>query len=192
MRAVDWVSEINSDFNSKRGDVSPGSTGRPVINNAILSALSLSEFDPLRGYLRPVLLERGTVLNEANKPIEHVNFVETGIVSLMTLARGSMLETAMVGRHGAVEASVALGERTSIHKSIVLVPGKALRIRVEDPQRSMTERPQIRERLLRYVQSLMIHGSPGHHRERRFKMAIVLSSSTRTEHENLVWSAPRE
>jgi hypothetical protein len=71
-------------------------------------------------------------------------FVETGIVSLMTLSSGSMLETAMVGCHGAVGASVALGATTSMHRSIVSVPGNAFRIRVDDLQQSMDERPQIR------------------------------------------------
>jgi hypothetical protein len=55
-----------------------------------------------------------------------------------------MLETAMVGCHGAVGASVALGATTSMHRSIVSVPGNAFRIRVDDLQQSMDERPQIR------------------------------------------------
>lgn len=49
--------------------------------------------------------------------------------------------------------------RTSIHRSVVLVSGKALRIRVADLQRSMEDRSQIREHLLHHVRSLMIHGA---------------------------------
>jgi CRP-like cAMP-binding protein len=130
-----------------------------TIRNSFLATLSLPDFDPVRAFLQPVSLEAGTVLHEPNKRIEYVSFIETGLVSLMTLASGSMLETAMVGRHGAVGASVALGASASMHKAIVSIPGKALRIRVEDLQRSMDERPQIREHLLRYVRSLMVHGS---------------------------------
>jgi CRP-like cAMP-binding protein len=130
-----------------------------TIRNRILTTLSLLDFDPLRAFLQPVSLEEGSVLHEPKKQIEYVHFVETGIVSLMTLAGGSMLETAMVGCHGAVGASVVLGARASMHKSVVSMPGKALRIGVEDLQRSMNERPQIREHLLRYVESLMVHGS---------------------------------
>src|SRR5689334_13162120 len=130
-----------------------------IIRNRLLASLALPDFDPLRTFLQPISLEAGSVLHEPNKRIEHVNFVETGIVSLMTLASGSMLETAMVGCHGAVGASVVLGARVSMHKSVVSMPGKALRISLEDLQRSMNERPQIREHLLRYVQSLMVHAS---------------------------------
>jgi CRP-like cAMP-binding protein len=131
----------------------------PSIKNSILATLSLPDFDLVRSFLQPVSLEKGAVLNESNKRIEYVNFVETGIVSLMTLASRSMVETAMVGCHGAVGASIVLGVPTSMHKSIVSVPGKALRIRVDDLQRSMDERPQIREHVLRHVQSLMVHSS---------------------------------
>jgi CRP-like cAMP-binding protein len=159
--AAESARNIESDHVLRLGDAIPlsGLSRQPPIKNSILATLSLSDFDPVRAFLQPVSLERGSVLNEANKLIEYVNFIETGIVSLMTLASGSVLETAMVGRQGAVGASIALGARSSIHKSIVLVPGRALRIRVEDLQRSMEDRPQIREHLLRYVQSLMIHGS---------------------------------
>ena len=132
---------------------------RSIVKNRILEGLSLSDFDCIRPFLEPVALKERSVLHEADKRIEHVNFIETGIVSLRTLAIGSVLETAMVGCYGAVGASIALGAETSLHRSIVLVPGHAMRISTGDLQRSMHERPQIREHLLRYVQSLMIHSS---------------------------------
>jgi CRP-like cAMP-binding protein len=132
---------------------------RPVVKNRILAGLSPSDFGSIRPFLEPVTLKGRSVLHEANKRIEHVNFIETGIISLRTLASGSVLETAMVGCYGAVGASIALGADTSLHRSIVLVPGNALRIRTDDLQRSMHERPQIREHLLRYVKSLMNHSS---------------------------------
>ncbi|PIT06094.1 hypothetical protein TSA1_15305 [Bradyrhizobium nitroreducens] len=131
----------------------------PAIRNGILTKLSLSDFDSLRSYLQPIVLDRGSVLNEAHREIEFIYFVETGLVSLLTFSRGNILETGLVGRHGAVDASIALGVGTSIHKSVVLMPGKALRVRGEDLQRSMQSRPLVRERLLHYVQSLMIHGA---------------------------------
>lgn len=132
---------------------------RPIVTNSILAGLSLSDFDCIRPFLEPVVLKERSVLHEPNKPIDHVTFIETGIVSLRTLAIGSVLETAMVGCYGAVGASIALGAGTSLHRSVVLVPGNGLRIRTGDLQRSMRERPAIREHLLQYVQSLMIHSS---------------------------------
>ncbi|MEY2485256.1 MAG: hypothetical protein QOH39_904 [Verrucomicrobiota bacterium] len=133
------------------------SSRRP--KNVILGNLSLVDFVCLRPFLECVALKERVVLQEPNKRVEYINFVETGIVSLRTLATGSVLETAMVGRRGAVGASVVLGAVTSMHQSVVLVSGAALRIRVDDLHRLMHELPRIRDHLLQYVQALMIHGS---------------------------------
>jgi CRP-like cAMP-binding protein len=135
------------------------SNRRPAIRNCILKNLSPSDRSFIGSFLEPISLSVTTVLQEPNKRVEHVSFIETGIISLRTLATGSILETAIVGCHGAVGVSVALAGGTSMHRSIVLFPGKALRIRADDLQRCMRERPQIREHVLRYVQSLMIHSS---------------------------------
>jgi CRP-like cAMP-binding protein len=127
------------------------------VRNGILERLSPGEFEHIRSFLQPVALKERSVLQEPNRRVEYVHFVETGVVSLMALASGSMLETAMVGSQGMVPASIALGSSTSSHRSIVLVSGSALRIRADDLQRSMHERPLIREHLLQYVHSLMAH-----------------------------------
>jgi CRP-like cAMP-binding protein len=127
------------------------------VRNAILRGLPLRDFEHIRPFLQPVTLKERSVLQEPNRRVEYVHFVETGLVSLMTLASGRLLETAMVGSQGAVSASIALGSNTSSHRSIVLVSGNALRIPADELQRSMHERPQIREHFLRYIHSLMIH-----------------------------------
>jgi CRP-like cAMP-binding protein len=130
-----------------------------TVRNCILRSLSFSDFSHIRPLLQPVVLNERSVLQESNKRIEYVSFIESGIISLRTLAIGCTLETAFVGYHGAVGVSVALGGETSIHRSIVLARGSALRIRADDLQRAMLEQPQIREHLLRYVQALMIHNT---------------------------------
>jgi CRP-like cAMP-binding protein len=131
---------------------------RPI-RNRILRSLPLSDLACIRPYLQPVLLPERLIMQEPNKPVEHISFIETGIVSLRTIAAGSILETAIVGCHGAVGVSIALCGQTSNHQSIVQIHGSALKISAADLQRSMHERPRIREHLLRYIQSLMIHSS---------------------------------
>lgn len=132
---------------------------RQFVRNRILGSLSPSAFDYIRPLLEPVSLKERSVLQEPNRQVEYVNFIETGVISLMTLAAGNILETAMVGPRGVAPVSVVLGGRTCGHRSTVLVAGNALRIRVDDFERSMHECPELREQLLRYVQALMIHGS---------------------------------
>jgi CRP-like cAMP-binding protein len=132
---------------------------RAIIRNGILSNLAVREFARIRPYLQPVQLKEGAVLQEPKKRIQHVHFIEAGMVSLRTLATESILETALVGRYGAVGASVVLGAKVSMHQSFVLVPGSAFRIPADDLCRLVCEGSQIRETLLQYIHALMIHGS---------------------------------
>ncbi|WGS03040.1 helix-turn-helix domain-containing protein (plasmid) [Bradyrhizobium sp. ISRA443] len=94
------------------------------------------------------------VLHEPKRCVEHVYFVESGLVSLRIVAAGSMLETAVIGYRGVVGASLLWGSHLSTHQSVVLFPGRAHRIRVEELRRVMKERPECREHLFRYVQAL--------------------------------------
>jgi CRP-like cAMP-binding protein len=154
----------------------------PPIGNSILRSLSSLDLDLIRPFLVPIKLNERSILQEPNKPVEYVNFVETGIISMMTLAGGSFLETATVGFRGFAPVSVVLGAAASAHRSVVLVSGSALRIRADDLGRVMRERPSIRERLLLYVQSIMIHGSQTalcgvrHQLEQRLSCWLCLAS----------------
>src|SRR5882724_3093298 len=120
-------------------------TQQQLVRNCILGGLSPIDLDYLRSLLQPVRLPERSVLQEPNKQVEYVNFIETGLVSLMTLAAGNILQTAMVDSRGIAPVSVVLGARTCGHRSTVLVSGTALRICTEDLKRSMHERPQLRE-----------------------------------------------
>jgi CRP-like cAMP-binding protein len=133
----------------------------PTIRNSILGSLAPIEFFSIGSQLEPVDLKERTVLQESRKRIEYVYFIEAGLVSLRTHTTGSILETAMVGRHGAVGASVAVGAEMAFHHSIMLVAGSALRIRVNDLRRLMLEHPLIRQHLLHYIQALIIQVSQG-------------------------------
>jgi CRP-like cAMP-binding protein len=131
--------------------------GRP--RNLILRSLRISDFLCLRPFLECLPLKEHRILQEPRRPIDYVNFVETGIVSLRTISADCVLEIAMIGSEGAVGMLTALGASTSIHQSIVLVAGRAFRIRVDVLQRLMQERPAIRDHFLSYVHALMVHSS---------------------------------
>ena len=132
---------------------------RPVVKNKILASLPPADFACIGPYLRHVAFKKRAILQDRQKPVEHVNFIESGIVSLRIMATGSVLEIAMVGYHGMVGVSVLLGAETSVHQSIAAIPGSALSIRADDLRRLMQERPLIREHLFRHVQVLLIHSA---------------------------------
>jgi CRP-like cAMP-binding protein len=135
------------------------SNKRHLVRNAILAGLSAQEMAAISPFLEPIVMKDRLILHESNKSVDRVYFIETGVVSLRMVAAGSILETAVVGYQGAVGASSVLGAHMPISQSVVLFPGSALRIDVDDLRRVADERPQIRERLARYVRALAVHSA---------------------------------
>ena len=130
---------------------------RTLIKNAILASLSPACFAAILPFLEQVTLKERLSLQGPRKPVEHVYFVESGIVSLRTVASEGFAELATIGVQGAVGVSCLLGGHLPAHQSIVLLPGSAIRIRTEDFWRVFGEYPEFRYRLLRYAQGLVIH-----------------------------------
>lgn len=155
---------------------------RSFVKNSILARISLQDLAAIGEFLEPFVLRERTVLHEPKKSLDHVYFIESGLVSLRIVAAGSILETAVIGYHGAVGASSLLGGHLPTHQSVVLFPGSAHRIRVEDLRRLMTDRPGIREQLSRYAQALSLHSAQAglcgvrHDREKRLACWICLAS----------------
>jgi CRP-like cAMP-binding protein len=133
------------------------SNRRPFVKNTILASLSLPDLASIGPFLEPIPLKERMSLQEPRKPVQHVYFVESGIISIRIVAAGSILETAVVGYRGAIGISFLLGGHIPTHQSVVLFPGSALRIRADDLRRVMDGRPKILDHLSQYVQALNMH-----------------------------------
>ncbi|WOH80322.1 Crp/Fnr family transcriptional regulator [Bradyrhizobium sp. BEA-2-5] len=130
---------------------------QPVVKNAILARMPLQDLAAIGAVLEPVILQERMVLQEPKGELEHVYFIESGLISLRIVAEASILETALIGYRGAVGASILLGGHVSTHQHVVLFRGTAYRTRVEDLRRLTNERQDIAAPLLRYVQALNLH-----------------------------------
>lgn len=164
------------------------SNSRSIVKNEILASISLQDLAALGEFLEPIVLRERMVVQEPKRHLDHVYFVESGLISLRIVAAGSILEMAVIGNRGAVGASLLAGGHLSTHQSVVLFPGSAHRIRVEDLSRVMNERPEIREHLSRYVHALNLHcahmGLCGvrHDREKRLACWLCLASDALDAH----------
>ncbi|EHR01089.1 Crp/Fnr family transcriptional regulator [Bradyrhizobium sp. WSM471] len=132
------------------------SRARSFVKNDILSRFSLQDLAAAGELLEPIVLKDRMVLQEPKRRVDHVYFIESGLISLRVVAAGNILENAVIGHQGAVGASLLVGGHLSTHQSVVIVAGSAHRMRIEDLRRVMHERPEIREHLLRYVQALSL------------------------------------
>ena len=101
-----------------------------------------------------------TLLQHAGVPIEHLYFVEEGLVSVLAKTdERNAVEVWSIGREGAVGSTVALGIKTSTLSHFVQIGGSALRIGVQDLNRAMSEIPSLRAVLHGYLHSTLVQSS---------------------------------
>ena len=123
--------------------------------NRLLASLSSEVFSALAPQLKTVELRFGDVVAEAGAPIRRVYFPYAGVISLVVeLDVGAMIETAMVGRDGALNAASALDGKISLNKGIVQLAGSAGTLEVDQLRRLANEFEVFRSLLIRHEQVL--------------------------------------
>jgi CRP-like cAMP-binding protein len=98
------------------------------------------------------------VLTMPGQPIEHVYFLEGGVASVVsTSAESVMTEVGIFGREGLSSLPVLLGSDRSPHETFIQVDGaSAYRIAVDPFRDAIAQSLQLRDLLLRYVQTFLI------------------------------------
>ena len=140
-----------------------------------MAALLPADFALLASHLKDTHFEQGVVLQEAGGRIEQVYFPHTGMISLLAVMQaGNGVETATIGREGAVHAMAGLGGRIAVARAVIQVEGRSSQISVSRFQTAVGESAGIRDLIERYtdVQMGSINQSVGcnalHHVEARF------------------------
>ena len=123
--------------------------------NRLLDLLPANAFSAISPHLKIVELKFGEVVAEAGSPIRQVYFPYSGVISLVVeLEVGAMIETAMVGRDGVLNAAPALDGKVSLNKGIVQSAGSAGTIEVNRFRRLANEFEPFRSLLIRHEQVL--------------------------------------
>ena len=124
--------------------------------NRLLTLLSPGELDAFNGELEPVRLPFKEVLQEPDRPISHVYFVTSGVVSLVNEPdRGEIVEVATVGREGMVGFNIVLGADTMPIRALIQIPGEGFRLEAARFRRFVDAHPDFRLVLMRYTMALM-------------------------------------
>jgi CRP-like cAMP-binding protein len=133
----------------RRSDASSSAPPR----NYLLSALPPREYHRVLAHLEPAPLDFKAVLHEAGQPIEYVYFPLSGMLSLLNARDGrtASLEIGVVGREGMAGLPVFLGPARPSTRTVVQVPGEALRMRADKLRRVVSRHSKLHELLLRYV-----------------------------------------
>jgi CRP-like cAMP-binding protein len=126
--------------------------------NLLLSALPSREYNRLFPYLERVPLAFKAVLYEPGQPIRHLYFPTSGMLSLLLAPdrHGISVEVGVVGREGMADLSGFLGATVASTRSMVQVPGEALRLPVDKFRVLVDRNSKLRELLLRYVHVFLV------------------------------------
>ena len=124
--------------------------------NRILNSLPQNIFAAVEPHARIVNLPFGYVISETNQIVSNVYFPHSGIISLVVeMEIGDMIETAMVGRDGVVNATSALDGNISLHRGLVQSEGAASVISPDALRKFADEFTPFRSILIRHEQVLL-------------------------------------
>jgi CRP-like cAMP-binding protein len=124
--------------------------------NLLPASVSDDVYAALQPHLKIVELKHGAVIAETGGTVKNVYFPHSGIISLVVeLSVGDMIETAMVGRDGVVNAAAALDGKVSLNKGIVQLVGVASVIGVDALALVADKFSDFRALLIRHEQVLL-------------------------------------
>jgi len=94
-------------------------------------------------------LSQGSVLQEPEHRIEHLYFIESGVISLVAMMQdGAAVETATLGREALLGALSALGSHTAGTRAIVQIDATAWRMPAADFRTASGQSPVLRKMAL--------------------------------------------
>jgi CRP-like cAMP-binding protein len=130
---------------------------RQSVQNRLLSRLEPEDFDLLVPDLELVRFNLRDVIEAPKKKITHSIFMETGIASVvMKSPSGKDIEVGLIGRDGMTGTATVLGADESPLSVYIQLQGMGHRITTEKLKAAMAASNTLRQRLLLYVQSLII------------------------------------
>lgn len=128
---------------------------RTSVINRLLTMLPREEYDRLMPNLEVISLPLGQVLYRPNKPIQHVYFPISSVVSLVTFMEdATAVEVVTVGNEGMVGLPVFLGVDQIPAQAFSQVSGDALRMQAKVFKHEVTPGSPLHNLLQRYAQAL--------------------------------------
>src|SRR5580700_4267055 len=124
--------------------------------NRLLLALPSSDLQQLMPEFQQICCERGQVLMDADSPLDHVFFPDSGVVSVVAVyADGSIIEMATIGREGCTSVQAIFGAESSSVRLLVQIPGGAAKMPRAMFTRAMGSMPSFRSLMYAYAQAFL-------------------------------------
>src|ERR1700693_2122261 len=124
--------------------------------NRLLLALPARNLKQLMPELEQIRCQRGQVLMDADRSLDHVFFPDSGVVSVVAVyADGSVIEMATIGREGCTDVQAVFGAKRSSVRLLVQIPGSAAKMSRAAFTRAMGSMPSFRTLMYAYVQAFL-------------------------------------
>ncbi|WP_374674843.1 Crp/Fnr family transcriptional regulator [Ideonella sp.] len=124
--------------------------------NRLLAALPAAESQRWAAHLEWTRLALGQVLYESGRPLSHVYFPTTAIVSLLyVLEDGASAEIAVVGNEGIVGVSLFMGGESTPSRAVVQSEGEGYKLSARAMKEEFNRAGPAMHLLLRYTQALI-------------------------------------
>jgi CRP-like cAMP-binding protein len=127
--------------------------------NHILSRVSRSDFRLLEPHLEPIDLPVRKQLEERNKRVEHIYFMESGFASVVANGERN-IEVGIIGREGMSGLSVVLGSKDNpANETYIQIAGKGQRMSAGDLRDAIGASVSLHQVMLGYAHSFMVQTS---------------------------------
>jgi len=124
-------------------------------DNRLLAALPRELFELIKRDFKETLLAQGQAIYEPGEQIDQIYFPQSGMISLLVVAKnGGAIETATIGREGAVGLHGAMGKRVSFTRATIQISGKFSVIRATAFAQSVQDHTPVRDLIARYTEVL--------------------------------------
>ena len=124
--------------------------------NRLLLHLPASNLKRLMPAFEQIRCQRGQILMDADSPLDHVFFPDSGVVSVVAVyADGSIIEMATIGREGCTAIQAVFGAKTSSVRLLVQIPGSAAKMSRAAFTRAMASMPAFRNLMYTYVHAFL-------------------------------------
>jgi CRP-like cAMP-binding protein len=125
------------------------------LDNRLLAALPRDLFDLIRRDFKQISLQQGQAIYEPGEQIDQIYFPQSGMISLLVIGKdGGGIETATIGREGAVGLHGAVGRRFSFTRATIQIPGNFSVIRTNAFAQAVQNHAPVRDLIAHYTEVL--------------------------------------
>jgi CRP-like cAMP-binding protein len=132
-------------------------SSRADVRNRLLTKISPEDWAMMEPHLEPVTLKERQVVEVPNKPITHVYFVETGVVSVVAVnEEDHRIEVGVIGKEGMTGVALVMGDDRAQHSAYLQIGGDGRRMTAAAFLEAMNRSATLRNLMMKSANAFMI------------------------------------